>query len=139
MPLPFPRHLFSQGQKQHPDLLLQVWRHDVAVDWKASEEQSMPRTNCPGCGIYKYRHAYCTSEWGKKDQRGNCFHCIDRRTADGLAFECNNCLHWTAKEAFSEHQRKHQSTHTRICDECLGRRECIVCKENSPRVDFTLG
>ena len=44
---PFPRHLFSQGQKQGPDLLLQVWRHDVAVDWKALEEQYMPRTIFP--------------------------------------------------------------------------------------------
>ena len=128
---PFPRHLFSQEQKQGPDLLLQVWRQDVAVDWKALEEQYMPRRNRPGCGIYKYKHDCCTSEWGKRDKCGNRLHCIDRRTADGLPFECNNCLQWKAKEAFLQHQLRAVSTHTRVCDQCLERRECILCKEHN--------
>ena len=67
---PFPRHLFSQGQKQGPVLLLQVCRKDVAVDWKALEQQNLPRKACPGCERYKYKHEYGTSEWGKKDKRG---------------------------------------------------------------------
>ena len=128
---PFPRHLFSQGQKQGPDLLLQVCRKDVPVDWPALERQYMPHKTCPGCVIYKYEHEYSTSDWGKKENRGNCFLCIDQRTADGLPFECNAFCRWKAKEAFLKHQLLAQSTHTRICDECLERRECIVCKENN--------
>ena len=36
---PFPRHLFNQGQKQGPALLLQVWRKGVEVHWKVIELQ----------------------------------------------------------------------------------------------------
>ena len=50
---PCPPRLFNQGQKQGPDLLFQVWRKEVAVDWKALEQQYMPRKTCPGCTIYK--------------------------------------------------------------------------------------
>ena len=89
----------------------------------------MPRKTCPGCTIYKYKHEYGTSAWGKKDKRGNCFLCIDQRIADGLPFECNTCFKWKAKEVFLKHQLLAQSQHTRVCDECLERRECIVCKE----------
>ena len=59
---PFPRHLSSHGQKQGQNLLFQVWRKDVAVDWKASEQQYMPRKTCRGCVIYKYKHEYSTSD-----------------------------------------------------------------------------
>ena len=78
----FPRHFFSQGQKPSPELLFQVWRKDVEVIWKALELQYMPRKTCPGCGVYKYKHDYGTSEWSKKDHRGNCFLCMDRRTEE---------------------------------------------------------
>ena len=66
---------------------------------------------------------------GQRKPNVDCFLCVERRTDMGQPFECNNCLRWLPEESFNGNQRGFRSTHTRVCDKCLERRECINCKQ----------
>ena len=117
---------------------MRVWRGEK-IDWDRLEEQHMPKKYCPGCCILKPKQEYHLCEWHKDNERGNCKACIAQRIKDGAPLECNTCNEWLCKEAFEPHQRDHQSTHTRICINCLETRKCINCERWQHKTGFSLG
>ena len=123
---PFSRDLFTRGQKPGLHLLLRVWRGED-IDWKAIELEHMPSKRCPGCNFVKYKHDYPISEWKHNDKRGNCSKCLARHREEGNPFECNACCRWLPAEAFLAQQCYVQSTHKRVCLECMETRECKSC------------
>ena len=63
---PFERERFTQGQPKGPELLLKHLRGED-IDWKAIEEEYMPRDKCVNCGGVKYKHAFPLQQWTRKD------------------------------------------------------------------------
>eukprot|EP00973_Karenia_brevis_P092314 12411803-Karenia_brevis.AAC.1 len=51
---PFSRALFSQGQREGPELLIRLLRGEQ-IDWQAIEERYMPKACCSGCGFVRYK------------------------------------------------------------------------------------
>ena len=74
---PFPRDLFTNGQKPGLALLLRVWRGET-IPWQQIEEEHMPKKDCPGCGLLKPKQLYHLSEWNKDKDRGNCKACMKK-------------------------------------------------------------
>ena len=101
---PFERELFTRGQQRGPELLLKHLRGED-IDWKAIEEEYMPRDKCVNCGSVKYKHEFPLQQWTRKDKCRHCTGCVDQKEDAGTPLQCSNCKLWKATAAFPETQR----------------------------------
>ena len=137
---PFPLELFNRGQKSGMDLLLRVWRGED-INWRAIEEEFMPSKLCPQCGYMKKLQAYTGTEWKRVDSNnnriGNCMMCLAAHKADNCPCQCTTCFRWRPEAAFPENKRGWQSSHNRVCEDCIERRQCKSCSIKRIEGDFT--
>jgi len=137
---PFPLELFNRGQKSSMELLLRVWRGE-AIDWEKNEKEHMPSKVSGECGYMKKLKDYTNTEWKREDSNGNhignCMACLLEHKADGCPCQCTKCFGWRPKSAFPEKKREWQSSHNRVCGDCIERRKCKVCEIEKPECDFT--
>ena len=120
---PFQRELFSQGQREGPELLLRQLRGD-AIDWEAIEKKYMPRKRCAGCNFVHFKEHFNVGEWNRDDKIGFCKDCVERKKGAGTPFRCNNCGIWKSADSFVERYRHAWCLRTRVCDDCVERRMC---------------
>ena len=123
---PFERELFTRGARKGPELLLKQLRGEY-IDWKAIEDEYMPRKRCVGCNFVQYKEQFQPQQWSKKDKRSICKTCVEVKVREGTPFQCTNCCLFLVKEAFSRTQQHANSINTRVCNDCVERRVCCDC------------
>ena len=65
--------------------------------------------------------------------------CLAEHKAQQCPCQCTKCFQWKADTAFLENKRHWQSSHDRVCEDCIDRRACKSCNISKPKFDFTDG
>ena len=76
----FDREVFCKCGKdtrmEGPRLLLKHLRGEH-IDWKAIEEEFMPRAMCFGCGFVHFKPQYAPGQWARKTKQRYCKECVE--------------------------------------------------------------
>ena len=109
------------------------------MDWKSIEEKYTPRARCVVCNFVQFKENFTQAQWSRKDKLRCCTACIKEKEKQGTPCRCNSCGLWKSKEAFPEKYRHPQSLTTRVCDDCIERRQCAACGLYKISAEFTVG
>jgi len=133
---PFERELFTRGQRRGPMLLLSFLKGET-VDWAAIEEEFMPRAVCTGCCFTKFKPMYAPQQWTRRNKQRHCKECVTRQIEKGTPLQCNTCMMWKCKAAFSVTQQHPSAVNTRVCVDCAEKRFCKACGQAKEEVHFS--
>ena len=111
----------------------------VVHGWSHGFCHAVPRTRCVECNFVHFKDHFGQAQWNRKDEFFFCKACVNNKEEQGTPYRCNTCGLWKATDAFPECYRQFQSLTTRVCENCIERRQCCVCGKQKPATDFKAG
>ena len=133
---PFERELFIKGPRRGPSLWLAQLRGET-IDWVAIEQEFAPHARCHGCGFVRFKQMFAPQQWTRKTQQPHCKECVQKYKDRGCPLQCNTCLLWKAEEGFKSGDLHPNCLNSRVCVDCIEKRECRQCGLVLEQSEFT--